>query len=251
MESEEILVTVRTYPTPSKRHVETVCTAGITTNFEWRRLYPISLRLLEDQKQFKTWDVVQVQLDEGHDGRPETRRPRSATLIILRSIDSWESRRDWIDRTTLASMEAMSRAERSIGPVAVERVDDFTWQDTEPEWSPDQLEIFKQPELFVTPEPPEKIPFKFYLHWVDGEGEKHRSQVISWETAQAWRSYRHRYKEPLAKLREKLLDDYFSESREPRLFMGNHYLYRKNWMVCGWFIPPRTPTEDSQSGFDW
>ena len=39
-----VLITVMTYPHPSQRHQELVCTAGITEAGEWVRLYPIDYR---------------------------------------------------------------------------------------------------------------------------------------------------------------------------------------------------------------
>ena len=43
---EEILITVKTYPTLSKKYHELVCTAGVNTEGEWRRLYPVQFRQL-------------------------------------------------------------------------------------------------------------------------------------------------------------------------------------------------------------
>ncbi|MDA0267977.1 MAG: hypothetical protein O2890_14060, partial [Cyanobacteria bacterium] len=37
----KVLITVMTYPHPSRGYQELVCTAGITENHEWVRLYPI------------------------------------------------------------------------------------------------------------------------------------------------------------------------------------------------------------------
>ena len=43
---KRVFITVLTYPTPSHKYIETVCTAGITADGEWIRIYPIQLRLL-------------------------------------------------------------------------------------------------------------------------------------------------------------------------------------------------------------
>lgn len=43
---KRVFITVLTYPTPSHKYIETVCTAGITAEGEWIRIYPIQLRLL-------------------------------------------------------------------------------------------------------------------------------------------------------------------------------------------------------------
>lgn len=43
---ERILVTVKAYPNPSKKYIETVCVAGVTESGQWIRLYPIPYRFL-------------------------------------------------------------------------------------------------------------------------------------------------------------------------------------------------------------
>lgn len=47
---KRVLVTVLTYPTPSDKYIETVCTAGITEDYQWIRIYPLRLRLLKSVK---------------------------------------------------------------------------------------------------------------------------------------------------------------------------------------------------------
>jgi hypothetical protein len=39
----KVLITVMTYPHPSRGYQELVCTAGITENDDWVRLYPSRL----------------------------------------------------------------------------------------------------------------------------------------------------------------------------------------------------------------
>ena len=42
-----VLITVTTYPLPSRSYDELVCTAGILENGEWIRIYPVPLELLK------------------------------------------------------------------------------------------------------------------------------------------------------------------------------------------------------------
>ena len=42
----KLLITVKTYPIPSKRYDELVCTAGVTETGDFIRLYPINFREL-------------------------------------------------------------------------------------------------------------------------------------------------------------------------------------------------------------
>ncbi len=45
---QEILILAKTYPTFSQKYFELVCTAGINTQGEWRRIYPIPFRELPE-----------------------------------------------------------------------------------------------------------------------------------------------------------------------------------------------------------
>ena len=40
----KVLITVMTYPLPSRGYQELVCTAGVTEQGEWIRLYPVDYR---------------------------------------------------------------------------------------------------------------------------------------------------------------------------------------------------------------
>ncbi len=43
----KVLITVMTYPHPSRGYQELVCTAGVTESGEWIRLYPVDYRYRE------------------------------------------------------------------------------------------------------------------------------------------------------------------------------------------------------------
>jgi len=122
---ERILITVRTYPNISAKHIETVCTGGITDGGQWRRLYPVPLRYVEGNQQFKTFDIVEVDVRPADDGRPESRKPEMPSLKITGHVDDWPARCDWINPTIVESLAAMQAAGRTIGPVAVREVLEF------------------------------------------------------------------------------------------------------------------------------
>ena len=236
---ERILITVRTYPTFSKTYIETVCTGGITDRREWRRLYPVALRYEDEARQFKTFDIVEVVVRAGTDGRAETRKPDTATLRITGRIDKWPDRCEWINPTICPSIAAMTSANRSLAPVAVREVREFVAEPSAADWTPQQKEQLKQELMFGERLPLEKVPFDFRLRWVDHDGQEHDSLVLAWEMYQTWRQYRQQYRDPIAEMRCKFMTDYFGPDRQLSLFMGNHSRFRETWMVCGWFHPPR------------
>src|ERR1700689_2757074 len=82
----KILITVMTYPHPSRGYQELVCTAGLTESLEWVRLYPIDYRYRPRGQQFHKYQWIEVQLDprgKGNDTRKESRRPDLDSIRIL------------------------------------------------------------------------------------------------------------------------------------------------------------------------
>lgn len=244
MEKERILITVRTYPTLSNKYVETVCTGGITDRGEWRRLYPVPLRYLDENRQYRTFDVVEVEVKPGSDGRPETRRPHPPSLRIIEHLSGWPARCDWINPTINPSLAAMEAAGKTLAPVKVREVLDFTAIPCEAEWTAKQQELLKQDILFDERHPLEKIPFDFRFRWLDGDGVEHDSLVLAWEFGETWRQYRRKYTNPIEVMREKWVKDLCGSHREVSFFMGNLASRRKVFAVCGVFSPPKEMASD-------
>lgn len=237
---ERILITVRTYPNPSTQYRETVCTGGITDDGDWRRIYPVPLRALSPAQQFRIWDVISLKLEPGRDGRAESRRPRLPTLSVDRHLDKWASRYEWVrSDKRFGSPAEMVDAGRSLGSVRVASVKDLTAVKHSSEWDAKRQAKLNQMMLYDESLPLEKIPYRFRLVWVDGDGGEHDSLVIAWEMCQTWRNYRHSYEDEIAVMRDKFIGDLFDVSRrEVDFFMGNDSQHRDVFMVCGWFIPP-------------
>jgi hypothetical protein len=242
LQKERLLITVRTYPTFSKTYIETVCTGGINDRGEWRRLYPVALRYEDEARQYRTFDIVEVSLRDGTDGRAETRKPDMTTLKITGHADSWRDRCDWIDPTICPSLAAVTTANRSMAPVAVRQVLEFVAKPADHDWSPEQKESLKQSLMFGTRLDLEKVPFDFRLRWQDQDGQEHDSLVLAWEMYQTWREYKKHYSDPVQQMRDKFMSDIFGTTRRLSLFMGNHHRFRDIWMVCGWFHPPKAET---------
>jgi hypothetical protein len=54
MPKERILITVKTYPTLSKKYAELVCTAGFREDGTWIRIYPLPFRFLDENQKYRT-----------------------------------------------------------------------------------------------------------------------------------------------------------------------------------------------------
>ena len=239
MDRERILITVRTYPTISTKYLETVCTGGITDAGEWRRLVPIPLRYLEAEKVFRTFDVIEVPVSPGEDGRPETRRPHLPSLRVIGNISDWPARWDWVKPTVFPSLRAMREQGNTLAPVAVAQVLRFAARAVEPEWSPAQKEKLRQAQLFDERKPLEKLPYEFRFVWRDEGGDEHDSLILAWELHQTYRQYRRRYRDPISAMRDKWLNDVCGCDRRVVFFMGNLASRRSVYCVCGVFNPPK------------
>jgi hypothetical protein len=70
-----ILILCKTYPSPSGKHVETSCVAGMEQDGRLIRLFPVPFRLVSDVKQFKKWQWITARIAKAtNDHRPESHK---------------------------------------------------------------------------------------------------------------------------------------------------------------------------------
>ena len=126
----KVLITVLTYPHPSQKHQELVCTAGVTEQNEWVRLYPIDLRYRPNHQQFRKYQWIEVGLTprgSGNDSRRESRQPDLDSIKVLSEPlspeNGWAARRAIIDKlphlTMLQLRERYEQDKTSLGVLAV------------------------------------------------------------------------------------------------------------------------------------
>lgn len=93
----KVLVTVLTYPCPSLKYVETVCTAGVTEDGRWVWMYPLRLRMLDND--IHKWHWYEFDLEQ----RPADKDVRMESYYCLHvphqssgfigTEDKWRERR--------------------------------------------------------------------------------------------------------------------------------------------------------------
>ena len=59
-QKKKVLITVKTYPLPSRKAIEVSCTAGVTEDSKWIRLFPLPFRRLEYERQFKKYQWIEA-----------------------------------------------------------------------------------------------------------------------------------------------------------------------------------------------
>ena len=97
MTKTRVLITVTTYPLPSRSYDELVCTAGILADGSWIRIYPVPFKFLEFQKyQWVELDLVPHRHSD--DFRPESHRPGQPNLSDLVVIEKLDTAQNWFSR---------------------------------------------------------------------------------------------------------------------------------------------------------
>jgi hypothetical protein len=248
-----VLITVMTYPHPSVSHQELVCTAGISDQHEWVRLYPIDYRYRPDDQQFHKYQWVEVELaprGDGNDKRKESRKPNLDTLKVLgpplSTGNDWLERRTIIDAMphhTVNQLKAMHDLNgTSLGIVRPARVLDLVIEPADREWKPEWQMMFQQLTLFGPPQKPlAKLPYKWkYVFECEDNPTPHSGMIEDWELGVLFLKLREEMEERAAaeKVKEKYLNVLCAPTRDTRFFMGTVFPYN-TWIVLGVFWPPK------------
>ena len=254
----KVLITVKTYPIPSKKYDELVCTAGVTESGDFIRLYPINFRDLSYPQKFKKYQWIEViaEKHEGRDVRKESYRPDSDSIKLLgKPIPSnpgnWSERARYALAKKARSMEDLyeqQQADRtSLGIFKPKRVNDLIISTDNDKWPPKFLRALQQQRLFEyrqrTLEPPRKVPFKFhYCFECDDPRCKanHKMMIEDWEVgAFFWRMVDSGSTpdEAAQKVRDKFLDDLCGPDKDTHFYVGTILNYPRKWIVVGIFYP--------------
>src|SRR3990172_5580350 len=97
----KVLITVKTYPLPSNKYQELVCTAGVLEDGRWIRIYPIPFRSLPSETKFEKYEWIEADLVRNKsDFRPQSYIPKSdaSHIRILSKIgtdNNWAERKKY------------------------------------------------------------------------------------------------------------------------------------------------------------
>jgi hypothetical protein len=242
-----VLIWGKTYPEISRRYVETVCTAGVLEDGCPVRLYPVPLRYLQDENQYKLYDIIEVSASKNaSDPRPESYKIKGDTIIKVGHIDTdrygWKQRGAWILKDSswqFASVEQMKRLQkengRSLGivtPGKIEGVHIKRKPATEgAEYRRKLAEARAQSDMFL-PEYKDLAfpPCEVKLRWRCSEackecsGKPHDMNVLDWGLIELGR------REGWEAAKTRLEDLSMSGNYDLKLFMGN---FRQRLWVFG------------------
>jgi hypothetical protein len=258
-ETTKILITVLTYPHPSRGYQELVCTAGITADKRWVRLYPIDYRYMPRKQQFKKYQWIELKLansGSGNDNRKESRQPDLNTIRPLgeplTTKNQWKERRDLIDHMPHHTLNQLKRLYQedttSLGIVRPTRVIDLDIRDADAEWKPEWQALFQQIRLFGPEQKPlRKIPYSFhYIFECEDSDAPHTAMCEDWELGALFLNESARLgsdEKAAESVRNKFHDELCRADKDTRFFMGTYFPYN-TWLVLGVFWPPRIAQRD-------
>jgi hypothetical protein len=249
---KKVLITVKTYPNPSKKYVETVCCAGIDLDTsEWIRLYPIPFRDLDESKKFKKYTIIEVKCWKSNtDHRVESYKIDSDSIKIVDWLDTkngWEKRKNIVLPTVSKSLcQIISEGEsrKSLGMFKPTEVS-FSHQRANLKDRAKHEQYYAQLSFFDKKKDAiEEIPFDFYYHFKcvnESSCPGHKLPILDWEIGQSYRNWRFRYEVQeilLQKIEQKWLE-MTSPQKDVYFFVGNIHRFQNQFMILGVFYPPK------------
>ncbi len=251
-EKKRILVVVRTYPTPAQKGIEVSCTAGITDDGRWIRLFPVPYRLLKSHQRFSKYQWIEVETKKASDPRPESHTISVESLNVASDILStdggWQARKNIIFPLKAHCLCCL-KTERdrnyfpTLGVFRPKAIRRLVIEPDSPEWTQEQRERLGQLDMYrqAPSEELEKIPNKFkYEFRCEEDGcSGHSLMCTDWEMLESWRKWKQEYGDGWeAKFRERYEHDMIEE-KETYFFVGTHSSYPQEWLIVGLFYPPR------------
>lgn len=251
--NKRVLVTVRTYPSPARKGIEVSCTAGITDEGKWIRLFPIPYRRLEADKRFAKYQYIEAGVAKSEsDPRPESYKVDIDSIKILSGSiptkDKWEAR-----KSRVMPLKAMSlcflQAERDLNKeptLGFFRPKTISGLEIEPQsskWTEEELARLRQYPLFGNAPTTqlEKLPFVFRYEFRCDEPacHGHKLSCTDWEMGEAYRAWKIKYS---AKWEQKFRDTFEHEMifvKDTHFFVGTLRTHPDAWIIIGLFYPPK------------
>lgn len=263
---EKILIWAKTYPELSKKHLETVCTAGMLPSGKPLRLYPIPYRYLGgNDERFKLYQWITADIAKNlNDPRPESHKIDCDSIevgeFIRTTQDEWGKRSEWMFKDPswqFESVDDLLKAQKekgtSIGVVAPREVTKVEVV----ERSADEEKSFEQKfaevkriheakrqqiDMFEQAIPPEmkkldSVKFRVQVSWLckSPTCSGHRMQVLDWGLCELQR------RDGDAKALERMQELCRLDVYDLKFFLGNLFLYPASFMIVGMWYPKRVP----------
>lgn len=254
-----VLVTVKAYPGVSERQGETVCVAGVrldTPQPHWIRLWPVNFRELPRDKQFKKWQIIELEAGKStRDRRQESYTPNLDTLRCHEVVDTrneWSKRRNHLgpliaDTTLCELLAAQDTAGQTpppslgmvkVGPGATVTVTPAA------QWTEERLQRARraaEPHLLrsdaLTPMAGPLFDVRYNWRCMSPSCGGHQHVSCDWEVGATSLRFSKSYDDPVPHLANNFGARMLPPDHDTHFFMGNQHQRPKTFMVLGAFYP--------------
>ena len=258
---ERILILCKTYPSPSEKHAETSCVAGMTADGALIRLFPVPFRLIRDEQQFKKWQWISAKIYKANDDRrPESHKIYVDTINLdgapISTKNGWSARRRELGKLRLfTDFNELDHAREAEGltlglvrPSTVLGLDitpvaDKNWTDEELKkllQNQQQAGLFDEEDAGAI-QTLRKLPFAFHYRYeckVSGETRTYRHKIADWEIGALYWNCRQRHGDAWEnRFREKV--EQSLPGADLMFLMGTIHRFPDQWLIVSLIYPPR------------
>jgi len=249
---EKVLIIGRASPEPSKKHIETVCTGGITESGKILRLYPIPLRYLDPGSRYRlwTWATFEVQRSAS-DKRKESYRVREDSIKVLAQLEDKSEQFFFLQKAIFPHREALEELYykdwTSVGVIEIELLNLYakprtkTWEKDKP-YTRQQLMYTERKSL-------DQLPFEMHIKFRcknNPSCKSHDSSLIGWQYMEAFRNFTRKYGSPenaFEVMKHKIHSLFSDKTKNAYALLGTHSRYPV-WIVAELYffdrdLPPR------------
>ena len=258
-----ILILCKTYPSPSSKHVETSCVAGMDESGRLLRLFPVPFRLVADEQRFKKWQWIRARIRKApEDHRPESYRISVDTIEILG--EPLSTKRAWFERQqAIASLEvfddfdgletARNARQVTLGLLRPSRLSNLLITPAEsPDWTADEVaklmqeqnqgSLFDQVEEHRQLKLLRKLPFNFHYEYEcnGAQGVRtYKHKLVDWEAGALYWNI-HRRPDWQAAFKHKFIEEF--SAKDLLFLMGTIHRWVDRWLIVSVIYPPKPPS---------
>lgn len=264
-----ILILCKTYPSPSAKHAETSCVAGVDEHGAFVRLFPVPFRLISDDKQFKKWQWITARLEKAKgDHRPESHKVFVDTIKCdpkpLPTTNNWKERRGCLasvtvyddfgglDAARISNGETLGLVRPArIASLEIKEAAQRDWTDAERK---KLIQLQQQADLFDDSDATSvrtlrKVPYDFHYTYECNSPSgtvSYRHKIVDWEIgALYWNVLRDHGTGWEKPFRQKLESEL--PAKDLMFLMGTIHRFPDHWLIVSLIYPPKQqPIEPNQ-----
>lgn len=282
MPRKKVLLTVTTYPLPSRSYDELVCTAGMQEDGSWIRIYPVPLTFLRGEKQvsgrLKSYKYTWIELDlvkRTDDFRPESFSPKNYSFSDIEILNSISTKNNWAERKkiclqkvyyNLNTLISDSKAPKNTSLATFKPTEiiglDIVEEDKK-EWKKEWTTMMDQISLMLESKDEnasrkliKKVPYKFFYKFKDEAGKVSRMMIEDWEIGQLYFNCLKKSGGDEEKATSLVHDKYYKDfsKKDIYLFLGTtkkyHLQRSKNpFVIIGVFYPNKEESVNQKTLF--